>query len=57
MRRWLEDDEQELALCGHMVGAHILSDLKQDLGLKGSLDRVSERVSQQRSPLSAQQDW
>ena len=57
LRRWLEDDAQEVAQLVSLLGADIMSDLKQDRSLKASLETLSIQLAHQRSPVSAAQAW
>lgn len=57
LRRWLEDDAQEVASLVSLLGAEIISDLKQDRALKASLETLSLQVALQRSPVRAPQAW
>lgn len=57
LRRWLEDDPQEVGLLVSLLGADIMNDLKQDRALKSSLESLSQQISSLRSPVSSTQAW
>ena len=57
LRRWLQDDIQEVSSLVHLLGAEILNDLKRDRALKTALETLSQRVAAQRAPLNSEQAW
>ena len=57
LRRWLEDDAQELGLLVSLLGAEIMNDLKQDRALKAALESLSQHLSSLRVPVSSTQAW
>ena len=57
LRRWLEDDPQEVGLLVSLLGAEILNDLKQDRSLKTTLESLSQQVASIRNPISSVQAW
>ncbi len=57
LRRWLEDDPQEVGLLVSLLGAEILNDLKQDRALKTTLESLSHQVATLRTPVSSVQAW
>jgi hypothetical protein len=57
LRRWLEDDAQEVGLLISLLGADIMTDLKQDRTLKAPLESLSHQVASLRTPVSSSQAW
>ena len=57
LRRWLEDDPQEVGLLVSLLGAEILNDLKQDRALKTTLETLSHQVASLRTPVNSVQAW
>ena len=57
LRRWLEDDTQEVGLLVSLLGAEIMNDLKQDRSLKANLESLSHHIASLRTPVSSTQAW
>lgn len=57
LRRWLEEDAQEVGLLVSLLGAEIMNDLKQDRALKATLESLSQQIASLRSPVSSTQAW